>query len=76
MSAQRRQAYAICANRLPRGSALFSGRARLPALHCGLATGCDPDGSAPDPCFWDLAPAGVLPALRLSQSSALRADRS
>jgi len=35
LSAHRRQVYAVCANQSARGSAPKSGRARLPALHCG-----------------------------------------
>ena len=53
-----------------------TGRARLPALRRGLATPVATSiGSAPGRVSWDPAPAGVT-RLRLSQSSALRADRS
>ncbi len=73
MSAQRRRACTIGASHLPRGSALLSGRARLPALHCGLATGCCPDGSAPDPCFLGLGFGGCF--ARLAPVPVQRAPR-
>ena len=53
-----------------------TGRARLPALRRGLATPVATSiGSAPGHVSWDAAIAGVT-RLRLSQFSALRADRS
>ena len=60
----------LCHGRAP------TGRARLPALRRGLATPVATSiGSAPGRVSCDPAPAGVI-RLRLSQSSALRADRS
>ena len=75
LSALSQTSVRVCATRLLRGRAP-TGRARLPALRRGLATPVATSiGSAPGRVSWDPAPAGVT-RLRLSQSSALRADRS
>ena len=60
-----------------RGSAPNSGRARLPALHCGSRQGLSPVGSAPGQASWDAVSAGVT-RLLLSQSreSTSRTGRS
>ena len=74
----RRQVYAVCVTHLlARLRALR--RARLSALTlAALATGYDPDGSAPEPGFPRLWLTGVLPASpqKLPRFSTLRADRS
>ena len=71
----RKRVYAVCATRLLRGRAPSGARSpsgASPRLATPVATSI---GSAPGRVSWDPAPAGVT-RLRLSQSSALRTDRS